>query len=171
MSRPAWPWLTGAAVAGMVASGAVVGLVAGLASGSPSTLPPLNTPEEVVLVWDASFRDNDCSAFRRTTTRDFRAAYSEEFDYGTCSGFREGNDDIAEDKPDDFWETYEIEVLEVEVDGDRATVEVEESWEYLDSRDRVKDESDEYTYHLVLVDGQWRINDASFIDPGATVPV
>ncbi len=166
-SRPAWPYLTALACLGILVLGVVLGVTAGIASRDGRALPQgVPDPATAVVVWDRAFRLGDCDAFQDTTTSDFRADYGQaEADYSTCSGFRDGLDEIEDGKPDDFWRTYRTEVVEVSVDGTTAQVVTEESWEYLDGGD-VEDASETYTYDLVLVEGQWRIDDASFLHDG-----
>ena len=60
-------------------------------------------------------------------------------------------------------------MIDVSVDGSTARVETEETWEYLERGD-VEQASDTYTYDLVLVDGEWLIDDASFLYDGAETP-
>lgn len=172
-----WKHLTALAGLAIIVLGMVLGLVAGIASRDGGRddrgQVPLGVPDptEVVLAWDRSFRDADCTTFQETTTADFRAAYGQaEADYSTCAGFREGLEEIQVGKPRDFWRTYRIEVTHVSVDGSRARIETEESWEYLE-RGEVEQASDTYTYDLVLVDGSWLIDDASFLYDGAETPV
>jgi len=164
--RPLWPYLTALGGVGAVVLGVILGLVAGLAGRGDVDPSAATTPARVVLEWDRSFRQGDCEAFRDTTTSAFRAAYGQaEADYSTCDGFSEGREEIEDGKPRDFWRTYDTRVVEVTVDGSTARVETEETWEYLDGG-RTRETSDTYTYDLVLVDGEWLIDDASFLDDG-----
>lgn len=170
-----WTYLTALVGLAIIVLGTVLGLVAGIASrgGHDDALhlpPGVPDPTEAIVEWDRSFRDADCETFQDTTTSDFRAAYGQaEADYSTCSGFRDGLEEIQTGKPRDFWRTYRIEVTDVSVDGSTARVETEETWEYLDGGD-VEQASDTYTYDLVLVDGEWLIDDASFLYDGAETP-
>lgn len=171
-----WTYLTALAGLAIIVLGLVLGLVAGIASrgggGDDALDLPLGVPDptEAILAWDRSFRDADCETFQDTTTADFRSAYGQaKADYSTCSGFRDGLEEIQVGKPRDFWRTYRIEVIDVSVDGSTARVETEETWEYLERGD-VEQASDTYTYDLVLVDGEWLIDDASFLYDGAETP-
>ncbi|MFT4299768.1 MAG: nuclear transport factor 2 family protein [Aeromicrobium sp.] len=171
-ARVPWPAVVLLGFVGAVAAGVLFGLVAGLAAreGIDRATPPgVPDPGQAVVLWDQAFRAGDCELFQQTTTADFRADYGQaEADYSTCDGFEEGLEEIEDGKPDDFWRTYELDVVEVRVDGDTARVETEETWEYLDGP-RVRSASDSYTYDLVLVAGTWRIDDASFLDTGAEI--
>lgn len=170
-------YLTALAGLAIIVLGLVLGLVAGIASrggdrdGAVQLPPGVPDPTEVVLEWDRAFRDADCETFQETTTADFRSEYGQaEADYSTCAGFREGLEEIQAGKPRDFWRTYRTVVTEVDVDGSRARIETRETWEYLDRGD-VEQASDTYTYDLVLVDGEWLIDDASFLYDGSETPV
>ena len=171
-----WAYLTALAGLAIIVLGLVLGLVAGIASrggdhdGAVQLPPGVPDPAEVVLEWDRAFRDADCETFQETTTADFRSEYGQaEADYSTCAGFREGLEEIQAGKPRDFWRTYRTVVTEVDVDGSRARIETRETWEYLERGD-VEQASDTYTYDLVLVDGEWLIDDASFLYDGAETP-
>lgn len=170
-------YLTALAGLAIIVLGLVLGLVAGMASrggdrdGAVELAPGVPDPTEAILEWDRSFRDADCETFQERTTSDFRAEYGQaEADYSTCSGFRDGLEEIQAGKPRDFWRTYRIEVTDVSIDGSTARIETEETWEYLERGD-VEQASDTYTYDLVLVDGEWLIDDASFLYDGAETPV
>ena len=170
-------YLTALAGLAIIVLGLVLGLVAGIASrggdhdGAVQLPPGVPDPAEVVLEWDRAFRDADCETFQETTTADFRSEYGQaEADYSTCAGFREGLEEIQAGKPRDFWRTYRTVVTQVDVDGSRARIETRETWEYLERGD-VEQASDTYTYDLVLVDGEWLIDDASFLYDGSETPV
>lgn len=170
-------YLTALAGLVIIVLGTVLGLVAGIASrggdrdGAQQLPPGVPDPTEVIVEWDRSFRDADCETFQDTTTADFRSEYGQaEADYSTCAGFRDGLEEIQAGKPRDFWRTYRIQVTDVSVDGSHARIETEETWEYLERGD-VETASDTYTYDLVLVDGEWLIDDASFLYDGSETPV
>ncbi|WP_229053739.1 hypothetical protein [Aeromicrobium sp. Leaf350] len=166
-ARPLWPYATALVCLAMLVLGVVLGLVAGLASRDGRALPAgVPDPSQAVLLWDRAFKIGDCSSFQDTTTAAFRADYGQaEADYSTCDGFYEGLEEIEDGKPADFWRTYDIEIVEVSITGDTARITTEESWEYLDDG-RERETSDTYTYDLVLTDGRWLIDDASFLYSG-----
>ncbi|GAA1732056.1 hypothetical protein [Aeromicrobium alkaliterrae] len=165
--RPLWPYATALAGLAIIVLGVVLGLVAGIASRDGRALPGgASDPAAAVLMWDRAFRFGDCDSFQETTTAEFRADYGQSAaDYSTCDGFHEGLEEIEDGKPDDFWRTYGIEILDVSITGDTARITTEESWTYLDDG-RERETSDTYTYDLVLVEGHWLIDDASFLYAG-----
>ena len=119
---PTWPWALGfgllllGSLVVFVASFAVSAATANMASSREE-----HAVEQTVLDFDAAYEDEDCEAFRALVNEDL-ADELVDGDY-RCSAWL----DIAESLRVDGEYSYSVDVLEVHVAGDGASVDTEET--------------------------------------------
>lgn len=145
--RPIWPWIVGGV-------GALILLGIGVAIGvlliaATQKEADAEEVERVVLQFDKSYENSDCDLFIEITSEDFRDDFFDgDFD---CDAWEEIGDKYYDENGD---YQYEVEIYEVTVRGDRASVETRETYEY----DKTLGSS-EITYSLERQDGRWVITD------------
>lgn len=135
-SRSRLPWLIGGLCALLAL---IVGAVAVIGALWFLVLRP--TPQDAVEQYLVAWDTQDCEAYEEVTTESFRGGP----EY-TCEQWQE----ILEEQSD-F--TFEQEIGEIEVDGDRASVEVIEDG----TADGVTHRS-VYACELVKQDGKWLLD-------------
>ena len=145
--RPVWPWIAGGAGAlVLLGAGIAIGIVL-VAAGQKEA--DAEQVEQVVRQFDEAYEDSDCDLFIDITSDDFRDDFfDDEFD---CDVWEKISDKYY-DEDGDY--QYDVEINEVTVRGDRATVETTETYEY----DGTSGES-EITYTLEREKGRWVVTD------------
>lgn len=141
-SRRLLPWILGGVCAFITI---VVVLV--LAAGAVWYFALRETPQSVVEDYFATWEAADCERYEEVSTEAYRG---EEY---TCEFWQEN---IAQQKEEGI--EYHDEVVSSEVDGDRATVHVEETvTKGSESTEGIFD------IHLVREDGSWRLDSTTII--------
>lgn len=135
-SRRAWV-IGGVVLAALVLAGA------GVAAFLLLTPTAQRTPADAVLDYDRAYADVDCELYTAVTTEAYRERLAP-----TCADFEAEAQAFVEAFSD-----YEVVVESTTVDGETATVVTSESWELEGEQN-----SADYTYALVRVDGTWKID-------------
>ncbi|WP_193103326.1 nuclear transport factor 2 family protein [Brachybacterium sp. FME24] len=136
------PWIIGG-VCALIAIVVVIVLVVGAVWYFALRQTPQSTVEDYFSAWQAA----DCERFEDLSTENFRGE-----DY-TCEGWQahisqQGEEGIV----------YEDTVVSAEVDGDRATVRVEET-----ATKGAEVTEGVFDFELVQEDGSWLIDDSVII--------
>jgi len=148
-SIPRWPFVVAAAVVLLVAGGFLLSTALAAAGHERD----LETAEQVVRQFDASYADADCDAFIAVTTAEMREEYAADY-------FESGGFDCdawvadAEALTEDGEYLYTLDFMGATADGDEAEVETTES------RATTLTEGNgdtDYTYELERIDGSWLI--------------
>lgn len=148
---PVWPFILGGAVLLLIVLGviAAIAIPAYLRAQEEAQLAAdEKAAEETVLAFDAAYEDADCDDFEAVTDEDFRDEWSDrnfDEDYD-CDAWEDAAEELSEDG--DY--LYSVDVDEVEVRGDRATVTTTESF----------DDGEQYEYEYKLErqdDGVWLV--------------
>jgi hypothetical protein len=146
-TRSIWPWIIGGGAAlVLLGIGIALGVLL-LAAGQKEA--DTEEVERVVLQFDESYEDSDCDQFIEITSDDFRDEFFDgDFD---CEVWEEIGDKYYDENGD---YQYDVQINEITVRGDRATVETSETYEY-----DATTGSSEITYKLEREKGRWLIVD------------
>jgi len=141
-SRRLLPWILGG-VCALIALVVVLVLVVGAVWYFALRQTPESAVEDYLTTWEEA----DCERYEDVSTENFRGE-----DY-TCEDWKAG---IAQQKEEGY--DYDDQVVSSEVEGDRATVRVEETaTKGSESTDGVFD------FQLIREDGSWRIDSTTVI--------
>jgi ketosteroid isomerase-like protein len=162
--------IAGAIVALVVAVVLVVVLLKALGGGSPEAV----TEDYLDAQWNSEFED-----YCELQAKEYRESTLQSVEADDCADFAKKNDKEAADRSKEIEKEYgqtldevrddfdrELEVTDVEEDGDKATVTYEEKIEYTgDNDDFVKaelgdtrEETHEGSLELVKEDGDWKVS-------------
>ena len=144
---PVWPFVLGGGILILV----VLGVIAAFAipayqnaQAAAQLARDEQAVEDVIVAFDEAYEDADCDDYEAVTDEDFRDDWSQEnmdADYD-CDEWEEGAETLTEDGE----YTYKVDIDEVTVRGDRATVVTFEG----------TDDEVEYEYELERTDdGEW----------------
>ena len=140
-SRRKLPWILG----GLCALLAFL-LAVAVAIGAVWFFVLRESPQDVAETYLEAWTEQDCEAFEEVSTERFQG------DGYTCEVWQQSIDEQS-----DY--SFEHEIGETEVDGDRASVEIIEQVTY----DGTTDEA-VYTLDMVRQDGDWLIDGTTFIE-------
>ena len=135
------PWILGGVCALLVLL-----LAAVVAIGSVWFFVLRESPQDVAETYLEAWTEQDCEAFEEVSTERFQG------DGYTCEVWQQSIDEQS-----DY--SFEHEIGETEVDGDRASVEIIEQVTY----DGTTDEA-VYTLDMVRQDGDWLIDGTTMIE-------
>ena len=148
---PVWPFIVGGAVLLLI----VLGVIAAFAipayqqrQAEAQLARDEQAVEDAVIAFDEAYESADCDDYEAVTDEDYREDWwQENFDEDyDCEAWEENAEGFTVDG--DY--TYSVEVDEVEVKGDRATV--------ITTEESGEGESGEFEYELERTDdGEWLI--------------